>query len=271
MEFGTNTTSFGLTNGEVGFLIDNGTGVPNTVEFLKAKGVKSVYGLQTHFHLDHTAGLPLNQLLFVKGGIVKTFAPVLSNKKFDHVLDKSFETESWPVSPKMFHSNPEIENFNPGDVLKEIWVKTLPVSHPGGSVAYRFSLPFGDVVIATDSELADEPHATAMAGFIAGASLVYFDVQYRDSEYEGALGIGNEGNKMPRKGWGHSTPSMIRRVLEMSATLPGGIPKQIVIGHHDSKRNDIDLALFEQEVKALLFNFPTAVRFAREGDVYNIG
>lgn len=269
-EFGTNTTSFGVVVGDVGFFIDNGTGIGNVVEFLGSHKLNSVYGLQTHFHLDHCAGLPMNALFFRRDGIRKIFAPKLGQKTFADVVEKSFETQTWPISPKMFQATQEIVSFTPGEAIKEIWTTTMPVSHPGGSVAYRIMLPEGDLVIATDSELADEKSLSSMAKFIAGAKLVYFDVQYQDAEYEGLTAIGPATNRMSRKNWGHSTPSMIRKVLEMSGTHFGGMPKRIIVGHHDPRRVDADLSLFEQEVKGSFKDLPVAVRFAREGDVYDI-
>ena len=106
-----------------------------------------------------------------------------------------------------------------------------------------------------------------MADFISGAALVYFDCQYRDSEYDGQSVIGTGDTAMKRQGWGHSTPSMIAQVLELTPV----IPRRILIGHHDPKRPDGDLFVFEGEVKYLLEGrFNTKVEFAREGTVISL-
>lgn len=267
-QFGVNTTSLGLSVGDVGFFIDNGTGIGNVVNFLNSK---VVYGIQTHFHSDHCSGLPMNQLLFKPGGIAKIFAPRLGKKTFADVVEKSFETQTWPVSPAMFKANTEIVNFEPGESLNEIWVKTLLVNHPGGCVAYRFCLPEGDLVIATDCELSEPDSIKAMSAFVSGARLAYFDVQYRDTEYEGIHGIGVKTCGVARRKWGHSTPSMIHKLLEACSGLPNGIPRQILMGHHDPLRDDVDLLICEREAKELLKDFPVNVLFAREGDKYSIG
>ncbi len=269
-EFGTNTTSLGVVVDDVGFFIDNGSGIGNVVDFLKSKKLERVYGLQSHFHLDHCSGIPINKLLFIPGGVNKIFAPRLETKSFQEVIDTTFESHTWPVSPKMFKIQNQIVDFTPGETIKEVWVKTLPVNHPGGSVAYRITLPEGDVVIATDLELSDESSLSKMASFSSGARLMYIDIQYRDCEYEGCVAIGSDTTRMSRKNWGHSTPSMLHKLLESYKMMHGLAPKQIIIGHHDPKRTDRELQIFEKEVIASLREFPIEVSFAHENDTYII-
>ncbi len=142
----------------------------------------------------------------------------------------------------------------------------MPLPHPGGAVAYRFTFPFGAVVIATDAELVDGELRRMYAKFVSGARYLYVDMQYRDAEYEGKVGICG-GPAMSRVGWGHSTPRLIRETLELCPTKP----RTVLIGHHDPNRTDGDLCLFEAETRDHLSSLGVEVRFAKEGDAFEIG
>ncbi len=263
--FGTHTTSLALVDGDIGYLIDNGSGVGQACEFLMAKKVSKVRILQTHYHLDHMSGMPQNSMLFTKGIVECIYGPRLGAMDFKKAMNVMFEPWMWPVSPAMFGVDHEIRSFAPGDSLMIGGIRTLMLNHPGGSVAYRIPTQHGDVVIATDNELAlGSDIRAAMPEFIAGSLLLYADVQYRDSEYAGHTGIGTNDTKMVRKNWGHSTPLMIRTMIDQMA-LP---PDMILIGHHDPKRSDNDLLAFEAEVKAA--DSAVVPTFARECQTYDL-
>jgi hypothetical protein len=63
---------------------------------------------------------------------------------------------------------------------------------------------------------------------------------------------------------------MLRKLIEASKALPNGMPKKVLIGHHDPKHTDLDLKAFENEVAEYLADIHTNVSFAREGDTYVI-
>ncbi len=264
-EFGSLTTSFGLVTPESAYFIDNGSGVANMSQFILSSGASVVYGLQTHWHDDHTNGMQSNALLFRKDLVKAVLAPKLGERSFQQIFDHDFSVEVWPVSPKTFGVTHVIREFEPGTVLNlPVPVKTFSLSHPGGSVAYRFECDSGAVIVATDHEIALGDEAE-FARFIAGAELLYIDVQYRDEEYLGKHGICG-GPALPRKGWGHSTPEMLGSVLSRT----GNVPKVVVIGHHDPNRDDEDLRAFEKEVRETLKPLGSEIRFARECDSYEV-
>jgi phosphoribosyl 1,2-cyclic phosphodiesterase len=264
-EYGVLTTSFGLVTPEAAFFIDNGSGVINVSQYILASGAREVYGLQTHWHHDHTNSLQTNSLLFQEDVVKSILAPKLGEKSFQQIFDHDFCIDVWPISPHMFGIRHTIREFEPGVTLSlPVPVKTFRLSHPGGAVGYRFECEGGAVVIATDHEIAGGDEVE-FAHFIAGAELLYIDVQYRDSEYAGKVGIGH-AVAMSRKGWGHSTPSMLGSVLSRT----GDVPKVVVIGHHDPCRDDQDLRMFEKEVIHALKPLGSEIRFARECDSYEV-
>src|SRR3989338_1671025 len=115
-QFGTLTTSFGVVSGNTGVFIDNGAGISNVVPFLLAqRDISKIYGLQTHYHLDHRNGLPTNRLLFMKGKVEKIFAPKLNGtgRSFADILASDFSDESWPISPEKVGNPLKHAEFNP--------------------------------------------------------------------------------------------------------------------------------------------------------------
>lgn len=262
-EYGTLTTSFGIVVGDAGIFIDNGGGIIHVAELFRAMEIKKVYGLQTHFHMDHMLGIQNNGMLFRKNLVDTIYAPTFPGKKFRELFDASFDSQGWPIGPKTFGIEHHILDFEPGGYIGDILmgVRTLPLNHPGGAVAYRIALPFGDVVIASDTELVGEESTKAYAEFVSGARILYADVQYRTSEYAGEVGIGN-GPAMSRKNWGHSTPEMLGYALSKCESAP----RIVLAGHHDPSRNDQDLRVFEKETVETLKGLRSEVRFARECD-----
>ncbi len=265
-EFGTFTSSFGIIHEDEGIFIDNGQGIIHVAEYFLSAGLSKVHGLQTHNHVDHRSGIQNNKLLFKKNYVSAIYAPEFPGcKTFQELYDLDFLVENWPVSPASFGIKHDIRGFEPGasiDVM--LGVKTLSLVHNGGCVAYRIRLPDGDVVIATDAELSGDSKF-AYAEFVSGARLLYADMQYSDAEYLGEKGIGG-GPAMKRENWGHSTPQMLGAALTMCQK----VPSIILLGHHDPARDDAGLRAFEKDVQAYLSGIPAEVRFAREGDAFEL-
>lgn len=262
-DYGNLTSAFAVVVGEHGYAIDNGTGARNAAAFLKNQGVKKVVVLQTHLHKDHTQGITGSNLWMQKDLITGVYAPKIGDG-FEAVVSKEFSPEGWPVSPKRtFGIEHRFVDIAAGEPIADLpEVSTLLLNHPGTSVGYRMPGLQGDVVVTTDVELASDADKQAWAKFVSGAALVYVDIQYRDSEYAGEAGIGG-GPKMSRKGWGHSTPSMVLEALKMTAQMP----QQILVGHHDPDRDEKELFHFEQEVQSLLGDY-VQVAFAHESMEY---
>ena len=273
--FGTRTTSLAVAAGKQVFFVDCGSGIINTNQFLGMAEFEGceVYGCQTHEHEDHKDSIQRNVFLGFKAALLKKYYwPRL-------IIGKSVGGDSfkrafldWPVSTPVV---PEI--FMPGGTfdLGETKVTTFLLKHgkdigkdaQGYSVAYRIETAHGAIVIATDHEidLADEKYVREFAAFVSGAKVLYADLQYRRSEYDGVAGICG-GTPLRRVGWGHSTPDMLFRALELCKNPV----ERVVAGHHDPERNESDLLLFENEVAAGFAPLGTAVEFAVEGRYYAI-
>ena len=265
-DFGMNTTGFGIISEGVGLSIDNGTGAQPVAQYLlKRDGVGQIFGLQTHFHKDHKMGTHENALYWGKGLLEKSFAPLLGGRTWEEIFKTDFVFDSYPASPEMLGISHSFENFKCGEVLPILGgIKTLALNHPGGACGYRIQTPEGDVAIVTDHDIGEDLEGK-YSTFVSGAKLLYADVQYRDAEYEGKIGIGREG-PVNRSKYGHSSPNTFFAALQKCSELP----KKVLIGHHDPKRPDEDLYRFEAEMQKQAGGLCISLEFAREGKVYEI-
>jgi ribonuclease BN (tRNA processing enzyme) len=80
-----------------------------------------------------------------------------------------------------------------------------------------------------------------------GADLLIHDAQYTHQEYT--------AGKMPKQGWGHSTPEMAAEIARAAGV------GQLVLFHHDPTHSDKVLAQVEANIKKV---FPNSL-LAREG------
>jgi phosphoribosyl 1,2-cyclic phosphodiesterase len=301
--FGSRTTCFLLRHKDTFIVVDQGLGVEPVSQFvismLKAeeKEHATIHCLQTHFHDDHLEGLRSSALFFQKGLTLEFHCPNLSavggfcgsdstydplggplacpkSPTMEDILAARFCAGYWPVTLEHLDkvgAKRHCPQFVPGAsfALGEVKVRTLPLNHPGGCVGFRFEMPgVGAIVIATDYEPDPEPDPEVVK-FFDGASLLLVDMQYRDAEYEGEIAIGdNAGDAMPRKGWGHGTPSLLLPMLKACSRLP----QRVRIVHHDPKRPDTDLERFSDEsaanVEDLLGGQVLDFQFAREGEIF---
>lgn len=301
--YGSRTTSFLLRHDDTFIIIDQGLGVEPISEFVAAmlkaedKTDATIHCLQTHFHDDHLEGLRSNSLFFQKGLTLEFHVPNLSaigeicdtdssyppsgfapacptTPTMDDILAARFCSGYWPVTLDHLDrvgAKRESRQFIPGVelMLGDVKVRTLPLHHPGGCAGFRFEIPkVGPIVIATDYEPPARPDPEVVE-FFDGAILLLADMQYRDAEYQGTIGVaGDEATAMSREEWGHATPE---RLLPMLLACPKP-PERVRIVHHDPKRPDTDLELFAEESVAFLDNYTTSrsmdFGFAKEGEIF---
>jgi glyoxylase-like metal-dependent hydrolase (beta-lactamase superfamily II) len=282
--YGGRTTSYFLRHQDTFVIVDQGLGVEVVAEIIldmlaaEQKTSCLIHCLQTHFHHDHWSGVQANSLLFRKGLTLRFYSPELVPSPaggppiMEKVLEVCFPPEKhyWPVNLALLDqigARREHVSFRPGEALSldGLVVQTMPLIHPNGCSGYRFEIPgVGPVVVATDYEPPEQPDP-AVVEFLDGARLVLADMQYSDAEYEGKAPIGRFA--MPRRGWGHGTPSRLFPLwLRCRRT-----PQMVRVVHHDPKRSDEHLRRFCEETSLLLCNdYGAAGRldyeFGRDGD-----
>src|SRR6185295_10923087 len=132
-------------------VLDAGSGI---VGLGQALGVvpRAIPILLTHYHWDHTQGLPFFEPLFKPGWSPSIWAPVLETLSMTWA-ETIFESPYFPVPFDHLPSRPTVTPVSPGSIeIAGFRITVQPLTHPGGAFAYRIHTDAGDVVYATDHE-----------------------------------------------------------------------------------------------------------------------
>jgi ribonuclease BN (tRNA processing enzyme) len=241
-------------------VVDAGSGmVPLSFDALAA-GAKSVEILFTHWHHDHTQGLPLSPLAFIKAIKLSVFGPIDHGLGPREVIEAIIKPPFFPVDFKEVGSHfsfkaLELENsrvilIHPEGGLKIFNLeqfenikndgKMFPIgkgkyplqecmvirmhrsNHPERTISYRFEEgPTGKVfTFLTDHENQDGIPQSLRA-HLSRADLLVMDSQYPRDKYDRSTA-----------GFGHATPDYCVRVA-----LAAGA-KRLGLTHHDPSSTD---------------------------------
>jgi len=262
-KFGGNTTCLRIESEAVpprwGLAIDGGTGIVplGTQNF----GLEKLVILFTHWHHDHTQGLPLCPLTFVKECKIICIGPVEDGMGPREVFEKIMRPPLFPVHfvevASHFECHPieyphtkvivfhllgglrmlTLEDFEVAEGAK--WrqlefggghfplsecliVKMLKTNHPERTISYRLEeRSTGRVFVFLTDHENTEALPTALISHLKGADLLVMDAQYSREKYD-----------KQTAGFGHATPDYCARVaVEVGA-------KRLGLTHHDPFSND---------------------------------
>ncbi|MDH7512307.1 MAG: MBL fold metallo-hydrolase [Clostridiales bacterium] len=183
------------SKGEV-IIIDAGTGIKRLGERLMAGQAAAelhLHLLLTHFHLDHLIGLPFFLPLYsarVTITFISPLSPLETEKHFSGLMGGRY----FPVAFKETASAKVLKRI--GDetmAVGSFTVRSSPLHHPQGSVAYRVEEGESSLVMATDTEPPDGQTDERLASFASRAGVFVYDATFTPDEY------------LRRQGWGHST------------------------------------------------------------------
>lgn len=200
VRYGGNTTSLEiLYGGSTPLYIDAGTGIANAGQtVMKQKpGVRDLHILFTHYHWDHTAGLPFFVPIYQSRYSIHLHGPGADSGALREMLDLTFSPEFSPIyGIGNLKSKLAIEPERSFIELEGLSVSVLdlPLGHPGGVRCYRFEQGGESFVFATDVEMQNQGVSPALADFCRGADFLILDAQYTAGEY-----------CRSKRGWGHST------------------------------------------------------------------
>lgn len=253
--YGGNTTCVEVQAPDSLFILDCGSGFRElgisldtrwSAEGDKAKRTADV--LLTHAHIDHTFSTPYFSPYYDSRNAFTIWGPQVVLDSLTAVLDAN-SALSKVYFPPTYNEMKGIKAFNrlePGSDfhIGSTRITTYALTHPGGSMAYRFENAGKVFVFATDHEHSDAPDA-GLAEFARGADLLYTEGQYTRSEYDGTQGIAGD-RPMSRHGWGHS-PIEACVITAVEAAV-----RRLHIGHRDPRRNDAQISDFETYLRILL-------------------
>lgn len=202
----------------------------------------------SHYHWDHTQGLPFFMPLFAPGWTPEVYAPELGTSP-DAWLPTIFEPPNYPVPFPVLPNRPTLhrvagEPFEAGGFRLSV----QPLTHPGGAFAYRVHGDTGDLCYVTDHEFGRPDVDEALAQFCDGCAALISDAHFTPDE-------------MPKfAGWGHGD---WRTVARFARRVGAG---RVFLFHHKPGRTDAEV---DQIVVEARREFP-ATDAAREGLAFDI-
>jgi phosphoribosyl 1,2-cyclic phosphodiesterase len=204
--------------------------------------------LLTHYHWDHTQGLPFFGPFYRRGWAPEVWAPVLEDTSLEWV-ETIFQSPYFPVPFEQLPNRPAVTLVHPGTIeINGFRIGVQPLNHPGGAFAYRIHGESGDLVYATDHEFGDADRDAALAAFAANAAAIVSDAHFTPEE-------------LPQHtGWGHAS---WRQVAEFAAGAKVG---QLWLFHHKPGRSDSEMTVIETAARAVFAKTSTA----REGTSFSL-
>lgn len=243
MRYGGETTCI-LVQGQAGetLFLDAGTGIRPLGACFAEHPPAEVMVLLTHFHLDHVVGWPSFPLLYVKGVTLRVAAPDVGGQRAEQILSQLMKQPFWPIQMERVQAGLRFEPIP--EQFGGLQIRSCPVHHPGGCVAYRLDEPStgASLVFATDIEWdLSSPDEKRMFLDLCRqpgpCRLLLFDGHYSRATYPAF------------KGWGHST---WEDAVEVARDVQAG---QLLVIHHAPDGRDEQLDRIQRR---LLVAYPGA-------------
>ena len=250
-KFGGNTSCVELHVNNKLIIFDMGSGLVNLGNYLLKKNIKNFDILLSHFHYDHTCGLPFFQPAYdkkfqftIRSGIEKT-----RNKTFE-VLNKQISSPSFPITVNAFSAKIKFCDFKIGRdfYIDKVRVKTISLNHPDGAVGYRVEYDNKAICYVTDHEHELKKKNKNLLDFLKNAEVLIYDSTYDDKHFKNYIG------------WGHSTWQEATRLAKECNI------KKLFIYHHNPENDDKKMSHIESACKKIDNNFIVA----KEGMFINI-
>ncbi len=280
--YGGNTTCIEIETPKALFVLDAGSGFRRLGEDLARRwnapdyrGDRTGHVLLSHAHMDHTFAIPFVEPFYDRRNSFTLWAPRRVLESLDAVLSPTSALRHVYFPPtyeamegiKSFRELQEDADFEIGDIR----IRTLGLSHPGSSLAFRLDGRSSSIVFASDHEQSETPD-WRLAQFAAGADVLYLDAQYLRSEYIGEASLVDEPLQC-RVGWGHS-----HMEGAVETAVASGV-RVLHLGHHDPKRDDARLEEIERAARHLARQLlkdagrasdAMSVELAREGQSFTL-
>ncbi|MGN0345212.1 MAG: MBL fold metallo-hydrolase [Lachnospiraceae bacterium] len=232
-------------------LFDAGSGLMNLPQRVRKEYAK-IHIFLSHFHLDHLMGIPMSSMMYDPSAEVIFYAE--DGEKIPEVIRQMMAEPLWPVGPDSFRAKLGFCSIDTQPVIlgaektaggteQSLTITAVPVTHPGGALAFRADWGDHSIVYATDCD-PDEGTGRSLERFAADTDLFILDAQYTDEEYEQCRGFGH--------------PSMRTSAQIIAASGAG----QGLLFHHSPTHTDEQLGTYERQLQ----QFRKNTSFAREGD-----
>lgn len=278
VKYGGNTTCLRILSdlipADTALVIDAGSGyVPMASELMKDGTIKNVVVLFTHYHHDHTQGLPLAPTTFIPNYRMRLIGPTDQGIGPKEMLENIMRPPFFPVSHKKvshrFHCDgldiPEtkvilihprggvkildVNEFERlkgkdgrvpfGDGSKNLIIECLIIrmvksDHPECTISYRFEeMTTGRVFTFLTDHENQDGIPQSLRQHLKGSHLLIADSQYNRETYDARTA-----------GYGHGTPDYVIRLAAECGISHVGLT------HHDPGSTDRKIDLILEEARA---------------------
>lgn len=249
MEHGCNTPCVEVRDDRTGayLVLDGGSGLVGLSETFAGEPHPTPV-LLSHYHWDHTQGLPFFGPLYSPGWTPEIVAPDFSVVPREWV-SSLFEAPNFPVPFNTLPNQPQTR-FIGSDPLEigGFKVSVQSLTHPGGAFAYRVHGRNGDLCYVTDHEFGDPVVDAQLKDFCRDCAAIISDAHFTPDE-------------LPRhKGWGHAS---WKQCAEFAASCGA---RHLWLFHHKPGRTDAELRAIVSEARRVF----AATTAAAEGVAFEI-
>jgi phosphoribosyl 1,2-cyclic phosphodiesterase len=257
--YGGNTSCVSLSApGEDPMVFDLGTGLRYFGSSLQHDGSFRGTALLTHFHWDHTQGLPFFMPILAEGAHLDVYAPVQEDgRSVAEVFEEIIRPPMFPVpigqlpGSFTFHDLAEAEFTIGGLRVMSRWIP-----HIGPTLGFRVEWNGRSVAYVSDHQQTVDGSFRLSDGareLMDGVDVLIHDAQYSQAEFS------------KKATWGHCTAEFALWVAKEVRA------RTLVLYHHDPLRNDDDLDAVTECTRRMGEPFGVEVLAASQGLTLPVG
>ncbi|MGK5095083.1 MBL fold metallo-hydrolase [Deltaproteobacteria bacterium TL4] len=228
--YGSNTMCVELRNEKGSIIFDSGSGI-REIGSKYYLTQQTFHIFQTHFHTDHTCGLPFFIPIHMSGKELHFYSP---HSSFQQGIEDLFKAPYFPVNYADLASKHYFHNVKKYKAIKlfDMVITPFQLDHPNDAYGYHVQEKDKRLVICFDAEFKrmSRQDLGEDLKYYQGADVILFDGQYTMSEV------------LQKIDWGHCTAQ-----VGVDLCLREAI-KHLVVVHHDPQSSDEKLHELEHIV-----------------------
>jgi phosphoribosyl 1,2-cyclic phosphodiesterase len=243
IKYGGNTSCVEVNVDDQTIIFDMGSGLVNLGAHLLKNNIKKFDILVSHFHYDHTCGLPFFSPAYNKDFEFTIRAGIQSTRdRTLKVLEKQISSPSFPITVEKFLAKIEYYDFEVEKdfFLGNVRVRTTALNHPDGAVGYRIEHNKKSVCYITDHEHEIGIKNERLISFLKNTDVLIYDSTYDDKNFGDYIG------------WGHSTWQEATRLANECKI------KKLLIFHHNPENDDSHMENIQNLCNKINENFIVA-------------
>lgn len=234
--YGSATTCVQVSAAHGNLIIDGGSGLKKYNDHLAQNqfSITEHHICLTHFHFDHTMGIPYFIPHFLKGHKIHYYSPDVNCEKYVKAL---FQKPIFPVPFEQLSAEIIFHHIKPYEKnkIQGFDVQAYSTDHSDACYGFKITSQSGKTYShAVDNEIIRKSvnELKEDAGLYQDTNFLYIDAQYSESDMK------------DKKGWGHGTS---QRAFEICRHFN---IEQVLLGHHDpSSDNENMQKLFDQAIQ----------------------